>query len=398
MNKSILLGELLTSAGILTPEMLEDALQRSKETQLPLGKVVTWSGYLNDRQLQAAVEAQSLINDHLLSLEVGIKALKLVLSRRQSFESALDEIGWAPGEVFQRNRLGDLLLASDLISEEQLNEALRTAKSTTLPLGQVLTCMPLPQASYVHAGLTAQGLIREGKITREQAIDALRLAKEHEVSFDHALLELGIREAAIISSVELSELLLNSGVVTQAQMMCAMDKSLEFDLPLSKCLVEQNYLTENTLQAARELKKATSRGSINRHIALFALQRVHKENLSAAEAVLAAEQHAAMDIPTISALDLVRLAALVTSEDVRKILPQDQGGDSWQEMPRKLLVKDSIDESTFNTLMDCLQLIERNTLTLQQAIVALHICLRRKVPLSEALDVLGIDKVTVARV
>jgi hypothetical protein len=391
-HKPVLLGELLTRAGILTAEMLEDALQRSKETRLPLGKIVTWSGYITDTQLHAAIEAQSLINDHLLNLEVGVNALKLVLNRSHSFDNALDSLGWTPGEVFQRNRLGDLLTAADMVSQEQLQEALTASSSTSLPLGQVLTCMP-NHGLYVQAGLNAQALIREGKVGRQKAIEALVLVREHGVNFEQALLELGIREASLISSMELSELLMSAGVFTQAQMMQAMEKSLDQDLPLSKCLIDLSLLSADSLHAARQLRAAIASGEITRAIGIDAMRLVHQDSFSAEQAIAAASDKAACAMPKISALDLLRLAALVTAEDVRKMIPQEQTELAHAlatDTPSRLLTENAIDEESFRTLLECLQLLERNTINLQQAIVVLHICLRGKLPLAEALNKISI--------
>jgi hypothetical protein len=61
------IGQLLTKSGLLSPEQLAEALIRSKERGLPLGTILLTMGKLRQEELRAAVEAQSLVNDGVVS-------------------------------------------------------------------------------------------------------------------------------------------------------------------------------------------------------------------------------------------------------------------------------------------------------------------------------------------
>lgn len=387
--KPVLLGELLTKAGLLTEEMLTEALQRAHETRLPLGKILVWSGYLNERQLQAAVEAQSLINDRMLTVKDAIRALSYVMERRQNLNAALDELGWTPSEMFERNRLGDLMVAAAMVTTDELDEALTTAISTGLPLGQVLACCPPPLNHYVKAALSAQSMIREARIERAQAIEALKLAKQHSVSLEQALLELGIREVAILHTLEFSELLLFAGVISNAKLLRAVEYSLCAHKPVADCLVELGFLTEETLAAAKQLRESANHGDISRALAIDALRRVHEDGLAVSRALAVEADRSAIGAPRISATDLLRLASFVTKEDIEKVLPQAR---REQEPSDQALGVHGIDEDTFSTILQCMDLIERNAINLQQAIVVLYLCLRRKLSLAESLGHLGLKQ------
>jgi hypothetical protein len=386
--KPVLLGELLTKAGLLTDEMVLESLRRSQETRLPMGKILVWSGYLNEKQLHAAVEAQSLINDKLLTLSEAIKALALVMDRRQSLDTALDELGWTPDRMFERNRLGDLMIASAMVSAEELEEALTTALSTGLPLGQVLSCCPEPLNMFVRSALHAQSMIREGKIERSQAIEALKLSKQHLVPIEQALLELGIREASILNSLEVSELLLAAGTLTPAKMMRAVEYSLCANKPISECLTDLDFVTDATIAAARHLRESVTRGELERALAVDALRRVHEDGLTLGRALAVESDRSMAGIPKVSATDLIRLASFVTREDIEKIVPDVNA--QLQDAPDMLLATKAIDEDTFGTVLQCIDLIDRKSVNLQQAIVALYLCLRKNLSLPEALLTLGI--------
>jgi len=386
--KAVLLGELLTKAGLLTNEMLGEALKRAQETRLPLGKVLVWSDYLNERQLQAAIEAQSLINDRMLTITDAVRALNMVMDQRATLDIALDELGWTPSELFERNRLGDLMLAAGMVSDDQLDESLTAALSTGLPLGQVLACSPPPLSVYVRSALTAQTMIREGKIERSLAIEALKLSKQHQVTIEQGLLELGIREAVILNSLELSELLIGSGVITQAKTLRAVEYSLCGNKPIAECLVELGFVTEETLAAAKTLRESVNHGDITRSLATQALRRVHDDGLNISRALAVEADRTAAGLPKITATDLLRLASFVTHDDIEKLVPS--GNMTLEDGPDMLLATKAIDEVTFAIILQCLDLIERSTIDLQQAIVILHLCLRRNLTLADSLATLGI--------
>ena len=77
-QKVLRLGELLTQVGIVQPNELAEAIQTSSETGLPIGRVLIMSGYLTDQELQAAVQAQSLVKDRVIELDLALKALQTV--------------------------------------------------------------------------------------------------------------------------------------------------------------------------------------------------------------------------------------------------------------------------------------------------------------------------------
>jgi type IV pilus assembly protein PilB len=109
------------------------------------------------------------------------------------------------------SRLGELLIERKLISESQLQEALRvqTETATYIPLGQVL--------------------IDSGLITRRQL---------------HLLLD-GTKKRS-----KLGEVLVKSGAIDAVQLGQALDQQKSFRLPLGKTLVKLGYLTEETMRQA----------------------------------------------------------------------------------------------------------------------------------------------------
>ena len=158
------IGELLTKSGILTPEGLNDALNKAKERGLPLGKVLVMLGFIKQRDLKAAVEAQSLINDGMVTLDMAAEALSAVSKSEMKLPDALGQLGWKKQKQGSSNRLGELLVEAEAVTWDQMDEALKTSQETGLPVGRVLVFRKYIANEVLLACLAAQKLIREGVI------------------------------------------------------------------------------------------------------------------------------------------------------------------------------------------------------------------------------------------
>lgn len=79
------LGELLIEAGIITPSELPKGLEYAQKA--------------TDQDLQAVVDAKSLIENQGLSVPTALRALSLSKQRRCNLEQALHELGWHPRRI-----------------------------------------------------------------------------------------------------------------------------------------------------------------------------------------------------------------------------------------------------------------------------------------------------------
>src|SRR5579862_4779302 len=118
-RKLVRIGELLTTAGILTQEQLREGLRRAAETDLPLGKILVWSGYVTDEILRSAVHVQCLLNDKAIPLEGAVAWLAKEAGKNPDSEKRVLQ-----GHEATSNRLGDLLLAASMVSEPDIDDAL----------------------------------------------------------------------------------------------------------------------------------------------------------------------------------------------------------------------------------------------------------------------------------
>ena len=88
------IGLLLTEAGILAPQQLDDAIKVGTQSGMPFLKVLVSSGSLKQHELQAVIRAQSLIWSGLLDVERAVKALNIVHENNVSIDEGLRSVGW----------------------------------------------------------------------------------------------------------------------------------------------------------------------------------------------------------------------------------------------------------------------------------------------------------------
>lgn len=174
--RDVKIGELLVAVGVVTNGDLQEAIQIAKRMNLPIGRVIVMSGVISEVNLQYALEAQSLVKDSLLELDTAITGLKNALTKGTTLQEALADLRWAPKKDVTSNKLGELLLDSNMVSQHQLDAALQTSFDTGMPLGGTLVLQGVLSAQLLPMVLNAQEHIRDGKITRMQAVENLKAA------------------------------------------------------------------------------------------------------------------------------------------------------------------------------------------------------------------------------
>ena len=257
------IGELLVSANIVRPEVLLEALQVAKKSSTPLGRVLMTIGELTERDLETAIEVQALLRDNVISAEFGVRALNLAVKNCVSLENAFRELGWkAPtGELLVGNELGELLLEAGVVSRADLDAALRQSRENKLPLGRCLVLARTITSALLASALTAQVLLRDGKITRKQALDALKAAARKHQTIESSLEEVGVFKANP-TNVRVGELLTAAGLVTEGDKISAVEVGLTEGKPIGQVLLQAGTITNQQLQDALRLQEKVSAGNL----------------------------------------------------------------------------------------------------------------------------------------
>lgn len=381
------IGELLTKSGILSAELLTDALNKAKERALPLGKVLVMLGYIKQRDLKAAVEAQSLINDGMVSLEMAAQALAIVVKSDVKLPEALGQMGWKKQKQGATNRLGELLVEAEAVTWDQLDEALKTSQETGLPVGRVLVFRKYIANEVLLACLTAQKLIREGVINREQAVQGLKSVRQRQISFEESLQQSGFYRPPARRSTPLGYILVQAGLLDQNQLMTCMELALTNEKPIGEVFIEERLLSRSLLKAAIKVQEMVDNGTLTGQLASQALRQIFSEGCSVVKAIAHAcvprveTKHAAL------MQELLTLSGLADPKDLAQLL--GAGSNASIDIEKELLLSGIVNESMLYALLRGVYLIEQRFLVQEDAIMALHHCQRNNTSMDEALRELG---------
>lgn len=173
-DKNIVIGDLLVKVGLIASADLSEAMQVSRRLGMPMGRVLTMSGNISPEIFQLALEAQSIIRDGVVPPDIGIEALVFAIREKLPMKDAIARIDRHPQFSGTTNRLGELLLDAEIVTQEQLEQALQASMESGLPLGGTLVTQGIIHASLLPTVLRAQEQIRDGIVTRDAAISELR--------------------------------------------------------------------------------------------------------------------------------------------------------------------------------------------------------------------------------
>ncbi|MBX9724548.1 MAG: hypothetical protein K2X81_24285, partial [Candidatus Obscuribacterales bacterium] len=110
-KQNIRIGELLAGSGLIDKEQFQDALQKTRLTHQPLGRVLSQSGWLSNQDLRNAVRVQLLCRAAVLPAEYAAITLKAA-----SFARSSDEF-FAKLNVPAEAKAGDAADLADLIEK-----------------------------------------------------------------------------------------------------------------------------------------------------------------------------------------------------------------------------------------------------------------------------------------
>lgn len=367
------IGELLIESGILSKQDLEQAMKTAEATSLPVGRVLVMAGFLSDTEFQSAVQAQSLVRDHLMPLESAVKVLQAVTDERISFQSALEKSGYDMPENPESNKLGELLLAAKVVPREQVETAMKTSSGTGLPLGRLLISLGLLTDEMLSTALFAQQLIRSGKVSRNVAIEGLHAAFERRQPIERRLHFQGFYHGPRRNSIRLGELLVKSDLLLQEEVDDAIEQGIVEKKLVGECLVENELIDEEMLFNALQLQEMVANETLDIDGAIAALKELHAVHCSLPEALAILEVPPESTKSRVSYLEVMKVAGLInpTDQNFGMSVPFVQTPDVHRTA-RMLLTNGIIDERVYLGSLRCFYLISTGWLNMQQGIIALN--------------------------
>jgi hypothetical protein len=244
------LGELLMEAGLVTAEVLDSALQQTRETGLPMGRVLILTGLLPEAIIHACLNTQILLRDGKITREQAITGLRAAYQRQMTIEQALMEQGFYRPQSKAKVKLGELFVLAGLLNEQDIMNALEIGLLNNEPIGQVLVRAGLITRELLDTALKMQEMVDNNTLAPISAAEVLRQVDERKISIARAVAELGLLQAPSREKIKLGELLKLAGMITDVDIQYALQLSVKNNTLLGKMLLVSGVLEENTLHAA----------------------------------------------------------------------------------------------------------------------------------------------------
>lgn len=389
LQKEMRLGNLLVQLNLLSESDLSEASHLAVELGLPLGKVLVMSDFLTEEQLAAVIQAQSMLKDQLIELEVARRGIELVCTRGLTWAEALKEAGWVEPKVLSRNQLGKLLVDAGVVNEAELDQALASAKQSGLPLGRVLSASGRVTEQVLVACLNAQVLLRDKKISREQAVKALAAANARQTSFEQELIDAGEYRPPGKMRIKIGEIFVMAKLLSEDVMMEIIERGLVDEQPVGQVLLKAGHINKYQLDVALKIQELVDIGKLSPLKAADVLVLITTGGLSLEDAMaqISAPRQAAPAHTQMTLADLLKLSGALSEDDIVEAFRRSI--QNPQIFGRIMVMSGFIDEAAMDVAMKCHNFIKEGALKEDQAIIALNYCMRMHCSLDQAAHDLG---------
>ena len=280
-------------------------------------------------------------------------------------------------------RLGEICLQAGMLTQDQLQEAIRHSKGKRLQIGQILVMCGYLTPQSLQSVLLAQSMIRDKSIDFNLAIRCLKIAFKMGTSFSEVLENHEDAPVRKAPTGRLGELLLEAGVLKWDQLSKAMEQSLQTGLPLGRMLVLHQVMTEAVLNAILDIQVRLRDEMLSREEAVHAVRLASGLPSSAGD--VAAPEKPSTDAPRRRGIrlgEMLVLSGVLTETDVMNAL--EWGLINQQPIGQVLInrslittelldaavkLQKSVDESQLDALnaAECLGQIHESKVSLEEA-------------------------------
>lgn len=363
---------------MLTQIQLQEAVRHSKGKRLQIGQVLIMFGYLSPRDLQSALEAQSVLRDKSVDYNLALRCLKIAYKIGGSFKDILqDHEGGTSQKKTPTSKLGELLVEAGVINNDQLTRAIEESLATGLPLGRMLVLHQSVTPEALKTALDVQTRLRDEMLTREEALTAIREAGglDPHAPGDEAKVHASAMPSLRKKGIRLGELLVLAGVITESDVMTALEAGLLKHQPLGQALVSQNIASQDILDAALTLQSEVDEGRLEPLAAAECLTKCHTTGVTPQEAMKERGTTRPASKAVINYEKLLTLARVVSPEDIGAAF--DISSKSSQIIGKVLVLTGYMEVSTLQATLRCYQLLSKGLITQDDAVATLDYCLHQ---------------------
>lgn len=381
-----MIGELLVKAQIISQRQLDECVRQAGSKHLRLGQMLIMSGYINSRDLTAAVDAQTMLRDQGVDHDLAIKCLKVACKTSRDFADVVNEQK-AMQEESDANAqwtLGHILFEAEAVGKEELDAAVQRSYATGIPMGRILVLNGATQDKILGKALDLMVKVRDGLIEREEAVEALRahvgVAPGTPMTQNLLLPPKGKR-------IRLGELMVRASVMSESDVLSALELGLSYGTLIGQVMVEQGYIAPHLLDAALEVQEYVEQQQLTVERGVEVLAQSHQSGKSIGELLSSGDLGEAVHAgagASITFEKLLTLARVVSSEQIQEAF--DICRQTPEALAKILCLTGFIGQDVHDAVLRCHELLTSGKLNQDDALVALDYCFSRNGNSTKTLD------------
>ncbi len=384
-------GTLVLSTGIISPQQLEEAKKTSKNLNVPLERSLVMLDMMSGFLLGLVQEANELVSNGTVSLDLAVRALRLARQHNMKLKDAIGVLGQVHKKTGRVQTITtpvtELLLASNMITMEQIGRAVSQAQDSGMQTGRILVLNRDVSSWMMTAVLNALLMVRDGKIDKDNAKEAISTVGNRRVSIEQALFELGLYVEKEGNTVRIGELVAMAGFVSESDMLECLEIELVKEKQFGQILLEQGLVTSELLEAAIILQDMVASGNIKAFQAAEALRAVRDKGVMVYQAMAELKPPPQAPQKHISPQDLLVEAGFLDRETINQLVSEEE--TSSIRVGKKVLTAGIISEAFLYLALRTYSLFRQGFLSADQATKALALCKSDNMSLDEVLSKQG---------
>ncbi|HEY9712478.1 MAG TPA: hypothetical protein V6C72_03350, partial [Chroococcales cyanobacterium] len=283
------LGQLLVSAGVVSNQQLDESLKTNVRTGLPLGHIFCFSGLASQHLVETALLAQNLIRRGLIERQAAIAGITAAHIREIRLEQNEVNRGFQRLPMKPSMKLGELLLKARMLTELQLEDALKTSLADGKFLGVILVESRIVTLDIVGAAIELQELLDNGTFDVDLAPEVLMAMRTQNKSLARAVGEAGCFKDRWNKAKLLIEMLTTCGAVTLTKLPQEIQQKVAVNYnqaaEVSRLLLEHQLVDEATLCAGLRSVYLVDNKILTMQQAIMALDFARKTGMTVDEAM-----------------------------------------------------------------------------------------------------------------
>jgi hypothetical protein len=270
-------------------------------------------------------------------------------------------------------KIGDLLIRANILTIEELEDAVKLADKMRQPLGRILQMNGYCSEANLQDILNIQQRINDKTLTLESGVKAAEMVLKQGFEVEAAIRRLNpvatarqeLKEKNIVG-----EMLAMTNIITQKQFTEAVNHSLDTRLPLGTVLVNIGAVSVHVLECAVTLLEYTRDGIVQKDQATHALRLARFKSLSAQDALI--EDMPSFQLPERDyGLKEVLVLAGVISENQLLVAREIELVDKTPLL-QTLVESGSCSNICMDAAHQMLQMISEDSLTFEQGLMILR--------------------------